>query len=105
MSIGDYKNVTMLVDTVGIPTADDGSPMVQLDPQVFRLEYRKKDTVELIGEKILVRQELAKKLILSQDKMQRKYPDWQFLITYGYRAPTVQTKYFSERLAVVVFPC
>ena len=95
----DYKqNITKLKDTINIPIKEDGSPMVVLNPKVFRIEYKKPDMKSLFGDKIYVRKAVADKLLNVQNRIKEERSELQLLIVYGYRTPEVQQAYFSERI-------
>ncbi len=96
-----YKNIARLKDTINIPVIDNGEPLAVLDPAIFKIDIRKKDMENLIGPRIFLRRSVLEKLILANTELQKAYPESQLLVTYGYRSPEVQQKYFNEKLDII----
>lgn len=93
--------IAKLSDTIKVPVIDNGEQMVELDTSIFKIDVRKKDMEPYTGDRVFVRKQLAEKLVKVNELVKEDNPDCKILVTYGYRSPEVQQKYFSERLADV----
>ena len=56
---------------------------------------------DFTGEKVFVREGLARRLAEANDFLKTRNPKYCLRIVYGYRHPVVQEKYFSEMRQVV----
>lgn len=58
-------------------------------------QYKKRDMSKYLGDLILVRDTVAKKLIKISKKLKELHPDFKLKVVYGYRHPSIQTKDFE----------
>ncbi len=96
--MSDYKKVVQLNDLLSVPAKDNGEELVLLDNNILKAEYKKKDMVELAGEGIWVRKDVADKLYSIQKTMDKRF---QLYVVYGYRSPEIQKKYYTDRFAII----
>ncbi|HVY67821.1 MAG TPA: M15 family metallopeptidase [Patescibacteria group bacterium] len=88
-------------DTSLVAVVECGEPLVKLNNSLFRIEPRKTDMAGLTGNDIYVRQSVRDRLVLAAGDLKRRFPCSRLLITYGYRSPEVQKKYYLARLGEV----
>lgn len=84
-----------------INSLDEKEVFVTLEPRQGALEaryFKLKDMEALTGKKILVRKPVKNKLISASKEITKLNKNWRLFVTYGYRAPTIQTKYFLKNL-------
>lgn len=96
----NYKNITRLSDTIGIPVSENNEPVVELSKELFKIGYKKQDMVPFFGERIFVRKTVAEMLISVQKDLSEEAPNLQLYIFYGYRTPAIQQKYFDSSLKI-----
>ena len=90
------KNVLTYDDLFNRKPGKSKEPLVEVNrynPSIIA-KYMKKDMLPIVGEKIYVRDSVAKKLARIEEKIQDK--GYDLYIVYGYRHPEVQAKYFKE---------
>lgn len=97
----DYKKITRLSDTIDIPIVENHEPMVELSIPLFKVEYKKKDMIPVLGEKIFVRKQVMEKLKTVQERLSDLNTNLQLFICYGYRTPAIQELYFNNALKKV----
>jgi len=94
----NYKDITRLSDTISIPVTESFSPMVSLNTKILKVEYKKDDMKLILGNRVLVREEIANKLYRIQNKLNDLNSNLLLFIVYGYRSPDIQKKYYEQRL-------
>lgn len=94
-------NIVRLRDTKNVPVQENGSPMVKIDPGLFRVSYLKQDMIPLLGQDMFARREVVERLQRIQERLNRSSEDVTLSIAYAYRAPIIQEQYFSLRLQEV----
>jgi D-alanyl-D-alanine dipeptidase len=90
---------------IGIACLGKKESLVALEPQSGALVsyyLTLKDMEAVTGKKILVRKTVAQKLALAAQEIARSSGGWKLLVTYGYRSPEIQTKYFLTELGKIV---
>lgn len=87
-------------DLIGVPVKDTKQPLVALDDYTIKGFYLKgmDDMEKIIGKKILVRKEVAERLVKARQILRTKFPNFDILITYGFRTSEIQTQRFLKRL-------
>lgn len=84
-----------------VKTLEIQEDFVWLEPQKGALVskyYQLTDMVSVMGSKIPVRTSIKKKLILASKKLAQYNKSWKLLVTYGYRTPEIQTRYFWNEI-------
>ncbi len=99
--INALQRIPKLADTIAVPVFENGEPMVKLNRRKFMIEVRKPDMLPLTGHDIFVRKTVSKKLEQASVRLNERFPGAKLLITYGYRSPEIQRKYFLARLLEV----
>lgn len=56
------------------------------------------DMTSLLGSKIPVRTTIRNKLLLASQKIHSINKNWRLLVSYGYRTPEIQSRYFWQEL-------
>jgi len=87
-------------ELLAISAGEDKEPLVDVrryDPTIIA-RYEKKDMLLYTGERIFVRDTVARKLARA-NKALRKHGKFRLKIVYGYRHPDVQKKYFEKKRA------
>ncbi len=92
-----------LQDLQKIPTSENGEVLVEANTfdRSIICEHVQRDMEDFTGEKVFVREGLARRLAVVNAFLQKKNPEYRLRIVYGYRHPVVQEKYFSEMRQVV----
>lgn len=88
---------------LGVPIFDNGERLVVLQEEVPEIEcrYEKLDMVELLGEKMRLREGNAVRLRRAAALLERCLPDARLRVVYAYRHPRIQKKYFDSRLGIM----
>jgi len=87
-------------EIAAISAGENKEPLIDVrhyDPNIIA-RYEKKDMFPYTGERIFVRDTVARKLA-SANKALAKHGKFRFRVVYGYRHPDVQKKYFEQRRA------
>lgn len=95
------KNMVTYRQLLKVKSIDLPEDLVPLEPQDRALvaQYQKlQDMIPITGEQILVRQSIKNKLQLAARQINTINKNWQLLVTYGYRSPQIQIKYFWYKL-------
>lgn len=95
------KRMITYQQLIDIKSIENNESLVTLEPQLGALEARYsklQDMIPLIGEKILVRKAVKQKLIKVSQSVNQINKNWKLLVSYGYRSPKIQTKYFIKNL-------
>lgn len=90
-------------DLQKIPTSENGESLVEANTfdRSIICKHIQRDMENFTGERIFVREELARRLALVNAFLQKQDPQYCLRVVYGYRHPVVQEKYFSEMRQVV----
>lgn len=93
------KKILSYEDLARIPAGSDKEPLVDVREYSSSIiaSYNKPDMLGYTGEKILVRELVAKKLAAANDILSEK--GLGLKVVYGYRHPDVQQGYFDNRKA------
>lgn len=85
------------------PAGENGEPLVEANvfDRSIVCEHVQRDMEDFTGEKIFIREGLARRLAVANAFLKTRNPDYRLRIVYGYRHPIVQEKYFSEMRQVV----
>jgi D-alanyl-D-alanine dipeptidase len=63
---------------------------------IYQQEFN--DMENFLGKRVWLRKTVVEKLILAQKLLKKTKPAWSLLVTYGYRSPEIQKKYFKQVL-------
>jgi D-alanyl-D-alanine dipeptidase len=87
-------------ELIAISNGENKEPLVDVrryDPTIIA-RYEKKDMLPYTGERIFVRDKVARKLAKVNKKL-AKYGNFRLKVVYGYRHPDIQKKYFEKMRA------
>ena len=96
------ERIATLWDLSKIPAQENNEPLVDLQPfsQNIVAKYEKQDMIPYVGNRIFVRETVAKKLAGVALTLSRQH-GFTLRVVYGYRHPEVQEKYFKLRRATL----
>ena len=86
-------------DLVNIPVYENNEPLVVVQdaaPQIY-CKYEKFDMKNYLGDKMMLRKDVVKRLIQAASVLEEKIPDAKFHLVYGYRHPEIQQEYFTKQ--------
>ncbi len=85
-------------DLITVPVADNGEPMVVLDPSVIASGYlpEMSDMMSILKNKIVVRASIVRMLENAQKRLKKTNKTHTLYVTYGYRSLEVQTAIFRD---------
>ena len=83
-------------DLKEIKIKDCKEPLVPLNRVKYKYIKEFNDMEKISKGKILVRRQVREKIISAQKLLKKIKPSWELLITYGYRTPKIQKKYFNQ---------
>lgn len=86
-------------DVVKMKATENNEKLVNLKklaPDIV-CQYQKKDMLDYVGDKIYLRETVAKMLIQVGQKLKAKNTDYSLKVVYGYRHPDIQKAYFDKR--------
>ena len=91
------KKILGYDDVAAFIAGDSHEPLVDVQhyDRSITTEYLKTDMLEITGHTVFVRDEVARRLAEVEKKLQQS--GLHLKITYGYRHPDVQAKYFANR--------
>lgn len=94
------KKIVRYKDLLTVTIRDNKEPFVSLNPDVIPNGYNPimSDTSAITGPRVLVRQDVYKRLVKAQQLLKTQYPSYTLYVTYGYRSLEVQTNKFLEQL-------
>lgn len=83
-------------DLANVSVAENGEPMVILDPTIIKNGYYPdmSDMVNVLKNKIVLRTTVSRMLADAQKRLRDKNKNFSLYVTYGYRSLEVQTKTF-----------
>jgi D-alanyl-D-alanine dipeptidase len=84
-------------ELIAISNGENKEPLVDVrryDPTIIA-RYEKNDMLPYTGERIFVRDTVARKLAKVNKKL-AKYGNFRLKVVYGYRHPDIQKKYFEK---------
>ncbi len=86
-------------DLIKIKEGEDGNPLVVLQQvaPMIKCQYEKDDMFSQTGDDILVRGDVANKLVQVANNLKAISGDYKLKVVYGYRSPDIQKKYFDKR--------
>lgn len=87
-----YKNLQK------IKVKECNEPLVPLTNINNKYQNRFNDMENVLGKRVWLRKTVVEKLILAQKLLKKTKPSWSLLVTYGYRSPKIQKKYFKQVL-------
>lgn len=88
-------------DLINIPTRENKDKMVYLDQIRGKYLKNRSEMKRLTDGKILVRQEVLKRLKMAQELLSKQDEDLDLVLTYGFRDLSIQTERFLKRLKEV----
>jgi len=94
------RKIITYQELAAISEGENKEPLVDVrryDPTIIA-QYKKKDMLFYTGERIFVRDTVARKLARANRTL-RKIGKFRLEVVYGYRHPDVQKKYFEQRRA------
>lgn len=96
----DPTSLVTLEDLKGVKTSECGEAFCDLKAALPFLEvkYKKLDMTPYLGNRILVRQSVAKRLSVAYQQLQQRRSGTTLSVCYGYRSPAVQERYYTSRL-------
>ncbi len=95
--------IATLQDLQKIPTGENGEVLVEANvfDRSIICEHIQRDMEGFTGEKVFVREGLARRLAVVNTFLQERDSKYRLRVVYGYRHPIVQEKYFSEMRQIV----
>lgn len=87
-------------DLITIPSVDDESPLVRLDPGIIPNGYLPElSAAAELGPRIIVRARVADLLLAAQRRLHQEHPGYRLWVAFGYRTLDFQTERFREQLS------
>lgn len=94
------KKIFKYKELLPIISSENYDPIVSLNsycPDILSV-YEKKDMIHISGNDIYIRKTVAEKLCLINKKIKLKNPNLCLKVTYGYRHPDIQKRYFDKKM-------
>lgn len=101
------KKMVKYKDLLPVKTFDNGEPLVAIPRLIIPNGYINPltDMRRFTKSKILVRKAVLDKLIQVNSQLFRTYPQLKLFVSYGYRLPEIQVKYFQKELSRIANRC
>lgn len=97
------KRMIRYRDLISVSVADNGDPMVVLDPAGIKNGYRQdmSDMTTALGNRIILRNTASQMLNDAQKRLREKNENYSLYVTYGYRSLEVQTTKFRTIVSTI----
>lgn len=96
------RKIISYLELAAMPVGANKEPLIDVrhyDSSIIT-RYEKKDMLRYAGERIYVREMVARKLMAANKTLAKK-GKFRFKVIYGYRHPEVQKKYFEQRRRIL----
>jgi len=90
-------------DTRAIAPGESSEPLVDVRGRSKHIvcEYETSDMTQYVGEAMLLREDVARRLVVAAELLSERMPGAQLKLVYAYRHPDVQALYFERESAKI----
>lgn len=98
------RSILQYQDLVDISVRDNGENLVVVQDRAPEIicDYKKTDMIAYVGDRMLLREDVVRRLKLAAANLQKKLPGAQLHMVYGYRHPEVQRAYFEKSKKIIL---